>query len=90
MAIIYRANGECEEVQPENGKDFKLEQLRAIVGGFIEVLSINDDEIMVLNEEGKLLELDYNHEATRLYCNRYRTNDYIVGDVLICNNNEIK
>lgn len=90
MALIYKSNGERETVSPDNGKDFKLEQLQKIVGGYIEVVEVSDDEIMVLNEEGKLLDLAYNQDATYLYRKRYQTSDYIVGDVLVCKKDEVK
>lgn len=89
MAKIYRANGDVEIVEPKNGRDFQLEELQGIVGGYIECLNLNDGRLLVCNEEGKLKDLDLNVRATELVrTNGY--NDWIVGDVLICNNNEIK
>ena len=35
MAKIYRTNGDVENVEPKNGTDFQLEELSAIVGGYI-------------------------------------------------------
>lgn len=89
MALIFKANGEREHVSPENGTDFKLEELQKIVGGLIEVIGIGD-EIMVLNDEGKLMGLPYNQDATALFRKHYDTNDFIVGDVLVCKDNEVK
>ena len=42
--------------------------------------------LMVVNEEGKLLGLPYNAAATRIhkYC------DDIVGDVLVCREGEVR
>ena len=37
-----------------------LEELQGIVGGYIEVLRLASDAAIICNEEGKLLELDYN------------------------------
>lgn len=90
MALIYKANGEREEVSPDNGKDFKLEQLQKIVGGYIDMLGIGGDEIMVFNDEGKLMELPLNKEATKLFQKEFQTDDFIVGDVLICKDDEIE
>lgn len=89
MATIYRADGTKEDVQPKNGKDFKLEELQEIVGGLIDALGVNDDEIMVFNDEGKLMGLPYNQEATCIFRQRYKCKDYIVGDVLVCKNTEM-
>lgn len=89
MAVIYKANGEREEVHPENGKDFKLEQLQKIVGGYIDMLGIGGDEIMVFNDEGKLMGLPFNQEATERFQKAFQTDDFIVGDVLICKDDEV-
>lgn len=90
MAVIYKANGERETVFPDNGKDFKLEQLQKIVGGYIEVVTLGNDELMILNERGKLMKLPYNRDATEIYQKAFQTDDFIVGDVLICKDNEIE
>ena len=90
MAVIYKANGEKQEVTPENGKDFKLKQLQKIVGGLIEIFKLGNGEIMVINEEGKLLGLPYNQDATTLYQNRFGAFDFVVGDVLVCKDNEVE
>ena len=90
MAVIYKANGECKTVFPDNGKDFKLEQLQKIVGGYIDMLGVGGDEIMVFNDEGKLMELPFNREATEIYRKAFQTDDFIVGDVLVCKDNEIE
>lgn len=66
MATIYYANGETKEVQPANGTDFKLKEVQDIVGGYVEVLRLNNGDIMLLNEEGKLIDLPRNEEATKL------------------------
>ena len=42
---------------------------------------------MVINEEGKINDLPLNEKATELYI--YSESDFILGDVLICNENEI-
>ena len=43
-----------------------------------------------MNEEGKLRNLPYNERATMLYRKFVYEHDFIVGDVLICNESEIK
>lgn len=50
MAKIYKTDGTVVEAKPKNGKDFKLEELQAIVGGYIEVLPINNKEVLVCDE----------------------------------------
>lgn len=90
MALILKVNGEKQEVFPKNGKDFKLEELQEIVGGLIDMIGIGDDEIMVFNDEGKLMQLPYNQEATNRFRQHYNTDDFMVGDVLICKDSEVE
>lgn len=90
MAKIIKANGEIVEVSPNNGVDFKLEELQTIVNGYIEIVWMPNDEIMVVNEEGKLMDLPLNEIATTIYRNAFGYCDSIVGDVLICNNNQVE
>lgn len=92
MALIYRASGDVENVEPKNGTDFSLEELQKIVDGLIEIKFLRDDEgrVMILNEEGKLRNLLYNERATTLYRKFVYEHDFIVGDVLICDKSQIK
>lgn len=80
-AQIIPVEGPIREAVPKNGKDFKYDELNKIVGGYIEIVYLPRNKIMVLNEEGKLLNLPINEAAT-LRFNQER--DYIVGDVLVC------
>lgn|GEM_PF-123191 len=91
MAEIIKTDGTCQPVQPANGTDFTLEEMQAIVGGDIELVYLNDTEIMVVNEEGKNNSLNLNHEATRVFRKNYPdSDDYIVGNVLVCDDEQIK
>jgi hypothetical protein len=90
MATILRTNGTTEEDTPANKKKgFELAYLQGIVGGPIEIVYLTAKEIMVVNEEGKLLELPVNHEATMRFAASGRA-DIIVGDALVCKGSEIK
>ena len=61
-----------------------------IVGGYIEIINLRDGRLICLNEEGKLYNLPYNNKATDILRAAFRTNDFIVGDVLVCNDEEIQ
>ena len=87
MAQIVKQNGITSEVKPKNGKDFKMEELHAIVGGYFECVYLPGKMLMVLDEEGKIKGKDVNQIATEM---AHLNNDYIVGDVLICKQSEIK
>ena len=90
MAKIIKTDGTIVEVTPQNGTDFQLEELQKIVGGYIEVLRLTDNEIMVANDEGKFC-CTYNHEATKIakeYEAIYKC-EYICGDVVVCIYDEV-
>jgi hypothetical protein len=78
QAFIYKTDGEIIPVLPKNKKAFTLTELQKIVGGYIELIYLNDGRVMVINEEGKIDGLEYNLTATLAY-----GNDVIVGNVLV-------
>jgi hypothetical protein len=88
-AKIYKADGSIIDVKPNNGTDFSLEELQEIVGGFIEIVSLMDNEIMVINEEGKLIDLPFNETATQMYQEVDGFYDCIAGDVLVCDSSMV-
>lgn len=96
MAIKITTDKKVTRVRPKN-KVFTLEELQKQVSGYIELLQLKSvpefklqDAIMVLNEEGKLLDLPMNQIATDLLTRNYpKSTDVIVGDVLICKSKEI-
>jgi len=58
-----------------------LHTLQELVGGFIEMLPLTGNLVLICNEEGKLKGLKPNY----IYCNRFGDpKDIIVGDFLIC------
>lgn len=91
MARIIKTNGVEQEIKPKNGKDFKLKELQSFVGGYIEIVDLDNGEIMVVNEEGLLERLPFNSKATKIAKEAYPGSDmYIVGDVLVCKDEEVK
>ena len=79
-----------EDVQPANGSDFSLEELQGYVEGYIEIVDLNDGRIMVVNEEGLNEGLPVNPLATAIFQERTGVADYIVGNVLICDAEQVK
>lgn len=91
MAKLYKTSGKIVEVYPENGKDFSLDELQGFVDGYIEIVWLDKERIMVINEDGKLNNLPINKKATEEYNNSYKGRDgIIVGNALICDNNQVK
>ena len=83
MTEIIKTDGTRQPVQ--------LEEMQAIVGGYIELVELDGSTTMVVNEEGKLIPLSLNLEASRIFrAHHPASKDFIVGDVLVCNNNQIR
>ena len=64
-------------------RDIELEEMQKLVGGLIEIATLENGDTLVFDEEGKLKEKPINEEATKLYRNNFITDDFIVGDVII-------
>lgn len=90
MAKVIDVYGNCVEVSPKNGTDFSLEELQTVVGGYIEIVYLDDGEIMVVNEEGKLNGLSVNGVATSYLLTHSDCNDIIVGDVIVCDSCQVR
>ena len=98
MAQIIKTNGEVIETQPKNGTDFSLEELQAIVEHkvgnvsyhYIEIINLRDGRIMVINDEGKLIGCEMNRKATYIFMQSFGAFDIVVGNVLLCNDNEVR
>lgn len=88
MAMIIKPNGETKNVTP-NQDQFTHQELNKLVGGYIEVIRLNDEWFMVINEEGKLQNLPYNTMATMLYQSYVSPYDCIVGNAVLVSSNEI-
>jgi hypothetical protein len=61
-----------------------LEELQGLVGGYIEVAYLDKQNILIMNEEGRLMGLPVNHEASSL------TGRYIVGDAVLMEKGQLK
>ena len=57
---------------------------------FGELVYLSNEVVMVLDEEGELTDKEINLFATALYQEKFRVNDAIMGDVVICHTTGIK
>ena len=60
-----------------------LKEAQKFVGGYIEAITFPNDDLLIINEEGKLKELPYNSEASEIWVSHYGMTDAIVGDALL-------
>lgn len=78
MATLITPDGTLKVVHPKAGigKKFTLDELKKIVEGYIEIICLSDGKrIAVVNEEGKLIGLQYNPRAS------LTTGYHLVGNV---------
>lgn len=85
MARLIKTTGQITDEFPNDGNVFSLEELQKFVDGYIEVVILDQDRVMIVNEDGKLLGLPINYTATKIWKgNAQRMRDFIVGDALLC------
>jgi hypothetical protein len=85
MAIVIPADGSPRrKVTPATAGTFALEELQALVGGYIETLRAPDGRgLLLMNEDGKRRGLPVNERATMAMRGYLRPGDVIVGDVVL-------
>lgn len=79
MATLLKTDGTREV----NVNIDTLKRKQELVGGLIELVHINEGRVLIVNEEGLIHRLPLNHQATGI-CGHP-----IVGDVILCNTNDI-
>ncbi|MBQ7212279.1 MAG: DUF3846 domain-containing protein [Muribaculaceae bacterium] len=92
MARIITTEGGATQIAPANGKFFSLEELRkAIGGGYIEIVRLNEYASLVIDEDGKRKDLDVNYYATTIAKKNkaISPHDYIVGNAVFVLNEEL-
>lgn len=80
-STLVRADGTTQNIAPANGSHWRLEELQALVGGYIEIVRTFDGKFLVVDEEGKNKNKPLNEAATLLY--QYGKHDPIVGDAVV-------
>lgn len=91
MGILMNVTGTQQVVSPKNGTDYKLEELYAMLNvQMIEVVTLSEHMIMIIDEEGKLNGSAQNFEATGIFQMACNTEDVIMGNALVCNTEELQ
>lgn len=104
MALLIRQGSKKPEtLEANDGRQFDLQTLQKAVGGYIEIIRMADHRYMVVNEDGRLQHLPINVLATKILSDIgvaafgdvikgedvVKSFGYIVGDVLICEEDEV-
>jgi hypothetical protein len=89
-AIFIQTDGTIKEVTPNDKKCFSYEELKTFIGGIIQIVPMPSGKELVCHDEGKLIGLAENVEATKIWKKEYPIEKYpnnndelIVGNVLI-------
>lgn len=89
MAILYKTDGTEEMIAPKSGKQFTLAEMQTAVGGYIEPIYLPDGRVLLINEDGKYLNLPPNKLATfHGSMAGIADNDFVVGPALLCSHEE--
>jgi hypothetical protein len=86
MAVLYEPSGRDRQCRPRDGKKFTLDELQALIGGYVEMVRIPGDvgrRIFFVDEEGRLKRLKPNVRASHL------AGRLLVGNALLCNPKEV-
>ena len=91
MAKLFKIDGRVINVEPNNGTDFSYEELKSYIGGgYIECVPTNTGEYIICDEEGKLKDFEINWKASEAYGSCLNLGDFLVGDILIIGQDQIK
>ena len=83
MSKLYKTNGTVVDFNPKQGEQFTLEELQTAVGGYIELVYLPNNEVLVVDEEGMIKEKLFNKKISEMIMTP------IVGNVLLCNKSQI-
>ena len=74
-----------------------LKEAQAYVGGYVEGISFPNGDYLIVNEEGKLMGLPLNEQASKLWKDTFDNDnymtgrdDFVVGNAIIINNHAQK
>ena len=74
-----------------------LEQAQAFVGGYVEGVPFPNGDYLIVNEEGKLMGLPLNEQASKLWKDTFDNDnymtgrdDFVVGNAILIKKNALK
>ena len=85
---LYEVGGIIKEVQPKNGEKISLEEVQALVDGYVELIHLDGDNILLCDEEGLLKNKPINTLATIQARGLGWKGSYLVGSVLFLKDKE--
>lgn len=93
-AKLLKVSGEVMEIEPKNGTNFTLDELyKHLQCSLVEVINLNQDDIMVVDEEGKWASNNVINVNATMLAQENRAIvfwDYVAGDAIVCNRKMIR
>jgi hypothetical protein len=80
-AETIKANTTAEEFKIITDKkdEPKYPEVKEFVGGMVEAITFPNGDLLLINEEGKLMQLPLNPEATALWRSTFTKDKYLFG-----------
>ena len=83
-AMVIKTDGTLESIDLGSNSEDEYKVLSGAVGGFIQMVPLDDSGLMLFcHEEGKLIRLPYNEGATKVWEQFWGQTDVMVGDCVI-------
>lgn len=87
--ISYK--GEIKNICPANNTDYSLNEIRAMIGGDMEIISLGRGLTMIVNANGKMRDMPMNVTATQMFRETVpHSYDFIVGDVMVVRSEHLR
>lgn len=94
MARLYKTDGTSCQITPENGTDFKLEELYRLLNcRTVELVRIPQaGKIAIIDEEEKFSDKAPNYAVTGYlrYHSAIGRDNVIIGDAIVCESRELR
>ena len=92
MAMLFPVFCNNISVKPAHFTNFIIEELRVLIGGYVEYLTLDNGEIAIFDEEGgaDLKNLPYNSSGSRYVNKHLKYYIFLLGPVLICKKEQFK
>lgn len=85
---LYEVGCIIKEVQPKDGVKISLEEAQALIGGYVELVHLENDNILLCDKEGLLKQKPINTLATIQAMGLGWKGSYLVGSVLFLKDKE--
>lgn len=89
-ALFIPANAKQKKIEINSFRELKAKTCHEHYESPLQVVYLNDGRVLCLDEEGKIKDLPYNNDATKL-CREFEAifpSDWIVGDVVVLDSAE--